>query len=157
MKVLMVCLGNICRSPIADGLLRKKVRELNLEIEVDSAGTSSHHKGEAPDARMTEVAKSMGTDISFLKSRPITQSDLDYFDVIYTMDRDNYWNVYDLCKTDEQKEKIIPILDLIFPEENKSVPDPYYGGREGFVNVYKMLDEATDVIIKNYIKDNGKR
>lgn len=155
MKILMVCLGNICRSPLADGLLRKKVEELNLPIEVDSAGTSGHHKGEKPDARMMEVAQRFGTDLSFLRSRPITQEDLDEFDVIYTMDRDNYWDVVNMCVTNEQEAKVIPILDLVYPEENLSVPDPYYGGEQGFIDVYKMLDEATDRIISNY--QDGKR
>lgn len=157
MKILMVCLGNICRSPLADGLLRKKVIENQLDVEVDSAGTSGHHKGELPDARMMKTASEFDVDLSSLRSRPIVKSDLDYFDVIYTMDRENYWNVYDLCETEEQRKKIIPILDLIYPEENKSVPDPYYGGKQGFVHVYEMLDKATDVIINNYLKENGKR
>lgn len=157
MKVLMVCLGNICRSPLADGLLRKKVSENQLNMEVDSAGTSGHHKGELPDARMMKTASEFGVDLSFLRSRPIVKSDLDYFDVIYTMDRENYWNVYDLCETEEQRKKVVPILDLIYPEENKSVPDPYYGGKQGFVDVYEMLDKATDVIVNNYLKENGKR
>lgn len=157
MKILMVCLGNICRSPLADGLLRKKVIENQLDVEVDSAGTSGHHKGELPDARMMKTASEFDVDLSSLRSRPIVKNDLDYFDVIYTMDRENYWNVYDLCETEEQRKKIIPILDLIYPEENKSVPDPYYGGKQGFVHVYEMLDKATDVIINNYLKENGKR
>jgi len=156
MKVLMVCLGNICRSPLADGLLRRKVEEQKLPIVVDSAGTSALHKGEKVDARMIEVAKQFGTDLSFLRSRPVVKSDLDEFDVIYVMDRNNYWDVLGMCSTNEQREKVIPILDLIYPEENRIVPDPYYGGNQGFIDVYKMLDEATDKIISNF-KMNGKR
>lgn len=154
MKILMVCLGNICRSPLADGLLRQKVKDNSLSIVVDSAGTSALHEGEKPDSRMMEVSKNFGTDLSFLRSRPITKSDLDEFDLIYTMDRDNYWDVLNMCSTKEQEEKIIPILDLIYPNENQSVPDPYFGGEQGFVNVYKMLDLATDKIILNF-KKNG--
>ncbi|MBN9294747.1 MAG: low molecular weight phosphotyrosine protein phosphatase [Flavobacteriia bacterium] len=156
MKVLMVCLGNICRSPLADGLLRRKVEEQNLPFIVDSAGTSGFHEGEKADARMIETAKNFGTDLSFLRSRPITKSDLDEFDVIYVMDRNNYRDVIGICSTDEQREKVIPILDLVYPEENRIVPDPYYGGTQGFIDVYEMLDEATDKIISNF-KMNGKR
>ncbi len=154
MKILMVCLGNICRSPLADGLLRAKVKVNNLDILVDSAGTSGHHEGEKPDTRMMEVSKKFGTDLSKLRSRPITKNDLDEFDLIYTMDRNNYWDVLNMCWTKEQEEKVIPILDLIYPNENQSVPDPYFGGEQGFINVYKMLDLATDKIISN-LKTNG--
>lgn len=157
MKILMVCHGNICRSPLADGLLRKKAKALHLPLMVDSAGTSDYHKGEAPDNRMTEVAKRFGTDLSYLRARPIVPADLDEFDVIYTMDRENYWNVMSMCKTKDQENKIIPILDLIYPEQNRSVPDPYYGGEQGFIEVYKMLDKATDKIIELYKKNYVNR
>ncbi len=154
MKILMVCLGNICRSPLADGLLRAKIKVNNLDILVDSAGTSGYHVGQKPDTRMMEVSKKFGTDLSKLRSRPITKNDLDEFDLIYTMDRNNYWDVLNMCSNKEQEGKIIPILDLLYPNENKSVPDPYFGGEQGFINVYKMLDLATDKIISN-IKKNG--
>lgn len=150
----MVCLGNICRSPLADGLLRQKVKDNSLSIVVDSAGTSALHEGEKPDSRMIDVSMKFGTDLNSLRSRPITKDDLDNFDFIYTMDRSNYWDVLNMCSTKEQEEKIIPILDLIYPNENQSVPDPYFGGEQGFVNVYKMLDLATDKIILNF-KKNG--
>ena len=152
MKILMVCHGNICRSPLADGLLRKKVKELNLPIEVDSAGTSNYHEGEAPDKRMTATAKKFGVDISFLRSRPITREDLIVFDVIYVMDLENYWNVRSLCENKAQEEKVIPILDLLYPNENRVVPDPYYGGEQGFIDVFNLLDEATDKIVENFLK-----
>jgi len=148
----MVCHGNICRSPLADGLLRKKVKELNLPIEVDSAGTSNYHEGEAPDKRMTATAKKFGVDISFLRSRPITREDLIVFDVIYVMDLENYWNVRSLCENKAQEEKVIPILDLLYPNENRVVPDPYYGGEQGFIDVFNLLDEATDKIVENFLK-----
>lgn len=135
---------------MADGLLRKKVQEQGLHFIVDSAGTSNYHEGQAPDERMTATAQKFGTDISFLRARQIQKSDLNEFDLIFTMDRDNYWNVINLCSAKEQKEKVIPILDLIYPEENRSVPDPYYGGGQGFIDVYKMLDKATDKIIELY-------
>lgn len=154
MKILMVCLGNICRSPLADGLLRQKVAKEKLPINVDSAGTSAIHEGQKPDERMISTAKKFGTDLSFLRSRPIVKRDLDEFDFIYVMDRNNYWDVLNMCETPEQKEKIIPILDLIYPEENRIVPDPYYGGDQGFIDVYKMLDKATEQIIINFKQQN---
>lgn len=150
----MVCLGNICRSPMADGLLRKKVEEQDLHFIVDSAGTSAYHIGQAPDKRMTATAKQFGTDISFLRARQIQRTDLEEFDLIFTMDRDNYWNVINLCSNKEQEKRVIPILDLIYPEENRSVPDPYYDGEQGFIDVYKMLDQATDKIIELYKEAN---
>lgn len=152
----MVCMGNICRSPLAEGLLERKIKEQNLNFEVDSAGTTNFHTGEAPDKRMIVAAAKFGTDISTLKARQITKSDLSTFDLIFVMDRDNYWYVMDLCEDPSQKEKVIPILDLIYPEEQRSVPDPYYGGEQGFIDVYHLLDLATDKIIELYKENNAK-
>ena len=128
MKILMVCLGNICRSPIADGLLRDKVAQKGLDIEVDSAGTSGFHSGDAPDPRMRATAKSMGVNIYDLSSRQFVQADYDRFDVIYAMDESNRDNMYKLARNEEDKQKVKLILNEIYPGENMSVPDPYYGG-----------------------------
>jgi protein-tyrosine phosphatase len=149
MKILMVCLGNICRSPIADGLLRAKVAEENLEVEVDSAGTSGHHIGEAPDRRMRDTAKSMGANIDMLSSRKFVKSDFDRFDVIYAMDTSNFNDIQELASNDEDLAKVKLILNEIYPGQNLSVPDPYYGGDQGFIDVYTMLDEATSKIISD--------
>lgn len=146
-KILMVCLGNICRSPMADGLLRKKVKENNLEVEVDSAGTGGWHVGEAPDQRMRETAKKFGTPIDELRGRQFEVSDYDNFDLIYVMDQSNYDNVISLARNDEDKAKVKMILNEINPGENAEVPDPYFGGDQGFIDVYNMLDQATDIII----------
>jgi protein-tyrosine phosphatase len=142
----MVCLGNICRSPLAEGLMRSK---LNFtKFTVDSAGTSGGHKGQAPDKRSIAVAKKNGLDISNQKSRKLLEEDFKKFDVLYVMDQSNYNDVTALARTEDEKKKVIKILDEVFPGENLDVPDPYYGGSQGFENIYRMLDRATDVIAK---------
>ena len=148
MRILMVCLGNICRSPMADGLLRKKVQQLNLNIEVDSAGTSSLHEGQAPDARMRETAREFNTPIDELRSRPFVVQDFDRFDLIYAMDKSNRRNILSLARNESDKSKVLLILNEIEPGKDLEVPDPYYGGKQGFTDVYTMLDLATDKIIQ---------
>lgn len=153
MKVLMVCLGNICRSPMADGLLRKKVDEQGLDVMVDSAGTGDWHVGQAPDDRMRETAKKFGVPIDELRGRQFKVSDYDDFDKIYVMDQSNYKNVLSLARNQSDRDKVELILNVSNPGKDLEVPDPYFGGDEGFVNVFKMLDEATDIIV-NEIKNN---
>lgn len=143
----MVCLGNICRSPIADGLLAKKVNQHGLEVEVDSAGTGDYHIGEAPDERMRKTAKQFGTPIDHLRARQFKVFDYDEFDVIYVMDKSNYDNVVKLARNSNDKEKVKMILNEIKPGSDLEVPDPYWSGDQGFIDVYNMLDEATDNII----------
>tara|TARA_R110002072_G_scaffold18981_3_gene70231 strand:- start:809 stop:1273 length:465 start_codon:yes stop_codon:yes gene_type:complete len=150
MKILMVCLGNICRSPLAEGIMAAKVE--GLAIEVDSAGTAAYHIDEAPDHRSIKIARKKGINISNLRGRQFNVSDFDNFDKIYVMDESNLENVLALARTDEDKAKVDLILNESHPHKNLEVPDPYYGGDMGFENVYKMLDEATDVIL-NKIKD----
>lgn len=148
MKVLMVCLGNICRSPIAEGILQYRISTENLNITVDSAGTSNYHIDEAPDPRATAVAKKNGIDISTLRGRQFVVEDFDLFDLIFVMDYSNYENVIRLANTEADKEKVKFILNQIYPNENQSVPDPYFGGDDGFDDVFKMLDAS----ITNFIK-----
>lgn len=147
MKVLMVCLGNICRSPMADGLLRKKVQDHGLNVTVDSAGTAGYHIGEAPDPRMQDTARKFGLDISHLRGRQFSVQDYDNFDLIYAMDEENYRNILRLARDEADKNKVDMILNEIHPGANMSVPDPYYGGDQGFIDVYNMLNEATDKVI----------
>lgn len=149
MKVLMVCLGNICRSPMADGLLRKKVADLHLDVIVDSAGTGDYHVGAPPDSRMRETAKKFGYPIDELRARQFQVSDFDVFDLIYAMDQSNASNIARLARNPEDKAKIKLILNELHPGQNHEVPDPYYGGEDGFKEVFDMLDKATDVIIAN--------
>lgn len=151
----MVCLGNICRSPMADGLLRKKVSDHNLAIEVDSAGTGDWHVGQAPDERMRATAKSNGLSIDELRGRQFTKDDYDRFDRIYVMDQSNYENVLRLARNDEDITKVDLFLNLTHPGENMEVPDPYFGGDEGFQHVFNLIDEATDQLIKEFKSNNG--
>jgi len=150
MKFLMVCMGNICRSPMAHGLLQHKIEQLGLNWQVDSAGTSSYHKGELPDSRAISCMKKHGIDITFQHSRPVAKDDFAAFDVIYCMDKNNYWDVRALAENETDENKVLLILNEVTPDLDESVPDPYYGSGDGFEHVYKMLDEATDKIIEKY-------
>ena len=147
MKVLMVCLGNICRSPIAEGILRQRVKELGLDVETDSAGTAAFHVGEAPDTRMIKVAKANGIDISDLRARQFLKVDFKHFDLIYAMDKSNYDNILNLAEKDTDREKVRMILNETSPGSQAEVPDPYYGGEEGFQHVIDLLDEAMDHVM----------
>lgn len=140
----MVCLGNICRSPLAEGILRSKI--LTDAISVDSAGTSGLHEGELPDSRSIAVAKSNGIDITDQRSRKFKVADFDNFDLIYAMDQSNYHNILNIARNSDDESKVKMILNESNPGENLNVPDPYYGGDKGFDNVFRMLDEACDNI-----------
>ncbi len=142
-KILMVCLGNICRSPLAEGILRSK---LSNDFIVDSAGTGGWHAGEQPDKRSILTARNRGIDIAHQKARKFQKSDFDNFDYIYVMDNQNFKDVISLAENDNHKNKIQLILEEIFPGERVDVPDPYYGGQDGFEKVYDMLDEACEII-----------
>jgi len=147
-KVLMVCLGNICRSPMAQGILEAKVKEQDLHIEVDSAGTSSYHIGQQPDKRAIAKMEEKEIDISSYRGRQITTGDFDNFDVIFVMDDYNLRDVMSLTKKEEDKKKTDMILNKVYPNQNMSIPDPYYGGEDGFENVFQLLDKACDKIIE---------
>jgi len=149
-RVLMVCLGNICRSPLAEGILKSKV-DRNT-VFVDSAGTGAWHSGELPDKRSIAVAKKYGIDLTDQRARLFLVEDFDKFDHIYVMDQSNYKNVCRLAPNDEAINKVQLILNESYPDENLEVPDPYYGGDQGFENVYKMLDEAC-LKIKNKLEN----
>lgn len=152
-KVLMVCLGNICRSPLAEGILASKLPK--NKFRVDSAGTGSWHVGHSPDRRSIAVAKKNGLSIDDQKGRQFKTSDFDEFDYIYVMDNSNYNDVIHLAKIPEHKEKVQLILNELFPDENVDVPDPYFGVTNGFDNVYQMLDEVTDIIAKKLIEKHS--
>ncbi|MGE0637470.1 MAG: low molecular weight protein-tyrosine-phosphatase [Bacteroidia bacterium] len=144
----MVCLGNICRSPLADGILRFKAKRENLDWIIDSAGTYSGHQGEHPDYRAIKCAKKFGVDISQLIARPFSKMDFNNFDKIYVMDSSNYRDVLKLTDNDADHEKVEMIMNVVNPGRNQAVPDPYWGGDEDFDNVFKMLDEACEKIIQ---------
>lgn len=148
LNVLMVCLGNICRSPLAHGILEKKIGEQKLNWTVDSCGTSGWHKGELPDSRSIEVAAENGIDLSDQRSRQFELIDFQKFDVILVMDSSNFQNVIRLAKNMDEKEKVKLIMNFAYPGENRKVPDPYYEG--GFGHVYNLLNNALDAFIKSY-------
>lgn len=154
-KVLMVCLGNICRSPMAEGLLRHKIRALNLPVETDSAGTAGYHIGSKPDHRMIDTAAKYGVDISDLRARQFKASDLETFDYVFAMDKENQRNMLALAKNETQRNKVKLFLEQVNYPELSEVPDPYYGDQAAFEFVFNLLDEATDTFI-NQITTNIK-
>lgn len=140
----MVCLGNICRSPVAEGVMKAKAEKHGLNIEVDSAGTSGWHNGEKPDGRSMANAQENGIDISNQRSRKVVLSDFEEFDILYAMDVSNYNNLLNMSP-EKYHSKVKMILNEIHPGENMSVPDPYYGN-DGFQLVFDLLDEACEKI-----------
>ena len=147
MKILMVCLGNICRSPLAEGILSIKGKHLNLEV--DSAGTAAYHIGKQPDIRSIEIANKYTIDLNQQRARQFSRADFDKFDIIYAMDTNNYAHLISLASNETERNKIRMILNEINPKAYQSVPDPYYGGENGFQDIYNMLDKACDKIIQN--------
>ena len=146
----MVCLGNICRSPIAEGIMASKLPENTFLV--DSCGTGNWHVGNQPDLRSISVSSKNGLDISKQKCRQFITSDFDTFDYIYVMDKSNYKDIIALSNNENQKSKVKIILNELFPNENRDVPDPYFGLENGFEFVYEMLDETCEVIAKKLIR-----
>lgn len=145
-NILMVCLGNICRSPLAEGILRHKAEKAGLDLRIDSAGTSNYHTGQCPDERTMRNAKKHGIDLSKLKARQFCTEDYDNYDLIFVMDSSNYQDVISLARNEEDKQKVELILNRVYPQSDMSVPDPYFGGEQGFENVFILLDNACEVI-----------
>lgn len=149
MKLLMVCLGNICRSPLAEGIMKQKIAQHNLNWTVDSCGTGGYHIGSLPDARSIDIAAKYDINITDQRARKLRSSDYEEFDLIFAMDVYNFQDILHQAK-EEEKSKIKLILNESNPMKNMSVPDPYYGGEDGFKNVFLMLEQACDKIIENY-------
>lgn len=145
-KILMVCLGNICRSPLAQSILQSKLSEDSFYI--DSAGTSAYHIGELPDSRSIDIAKQYAIDISQQRARAFELKDFDLFDFILVMDASNYQNLKVLARDESDLAKVDFILNYSLPNENLEVPDPYYGGDSGFNSVFQMLDTACEALAK---------
>lgn len=141
----MVCLGNICRSPLAHGILESK---LPPGWQVDSAGTSGWHEGERPDTRSILEARKNGVSIDHQRSRKVSVEDFEAFDILFAMDSSNYSNLIQLAPDAQSAEKVRLIMNEVYPDENRPVPDPYTGGQSGFTSVYSMLEEAIDAFIK---------
>lgn len=147
----MVCLGNICRSPLAHGILDSKLDSKNFKV--DSAGTSSYHINSLPDKRSIAVARKNGLDITNQRGRQFKVEDFQTYDYIYVMDKSNFENVVRMAQNIEDISKVKLILNESEPNKNLEVPDPYYGGNSGFDDVYNMLNEACNIIATRLIKN----
>ncbi|MDY0103127.1 MAG: low molecular weight protein-tyrosine-phosphatase [Lentimicrobium sp.] len=152
-KILMVCLGNICRSPLAEGVMRKKLEDHHIEGIVDSCGFEAFHVGDTPDERSINVAREHDIDIKMLKARLFVQSDFDRFDRIYVMDRHNMMDVAKKARNKNDLNKIDFIMNAAYPGSDMRIPDPYMGGLKDFEKVWEMVDLATEKII-DQIKTN---
>lgn len=150
MKILMVCLGNICRSPLAEGILRFKAKQRGLNISVDSCGTSNFHVGSSPDKRMIDIAMKNGIDISKLKARQFNHLDFKKFDIIYAMDKTNLHDVQSLARNNKEYEKVQLLLNDPSEFISLDVPDPYYGNEKDFEFVFKLLDNRMNKLVENY-------
>jgi protein-tyrosine phosphatase len=146
MKILFVCTGNICRSPLAEGILRSKLDKKDLHAIVDSAGFENFHVNDPPDDRAIKTGKKYGIDISGHRGRLMTSRDAEQFDRIYVMDSWHYRNAMKLCSTDDQAAKIDLIMNSVYPGQDIPVKDPWYSGMEAFEEVYHQLDDACEKI-----------
>ena len=144
-RILMVCLGNICRSPLAHGILESMLPD---SYDVDSAGTAAYHIGNSPDHRSVKVAAQNGIDISHQRARQFSANDFDDFDFIYAMDQSNYNSIIRLANTNEDIAKVKLILEENPSLANKNVPDPYYGGIEDFEYVFELLHQICSLVSK---------
>jgi protein-tyrosine phosphatase len=148
MTILMVCLGNICRSPLAEGILQQKIKMAGLDWKVDSAGTNGYHVNEAPHYLSQRVAKKKGIDISKQICRRFAPADFDRFDKIYAMAADVVDEMKDISGAKFDSEKVDLLLNVVHPGENRDVPDPWYGPEQGYYLVYDLVEEACEILIK---------
>jgi len=150
MTILMVCLGNICRSPLAEGIMKKKCKKAGLNWKIESAGTNGFHTGEAPHYLSQKVASINNIDISSQQSRKFVKQDFERFDKIYAMAEDVIVEIKQIGKDQYISSKVNLLMDEVYPKQNKEVPDPFYGAEDGYHSVYKMIEIACDAIIKNH-------
>lgn len=150
MKILMVCLGNICRSPLAEGILQQKAAAAGLDWQVDSAGTNGFHVGEAPHPLSQKVARLNGVDISKQRARRFTAADFQRYDLIYAMAGDVLDDMRRIAGRGFDSTRVQLLLNELHPGQDQDVPDPYYGAEPGYHEVYKMIDEAADKIVAKY-------
>jgi len=153
MRILVVCIGNICRSPIAEGLLRHKATQHGLDWHIDSAGTEGYHVGEPPHRFSQAVCMKNGIDISGQRARKFTTRDFRDFDKIYAMETQVYNDIMALAgvvKGSELAKKVDLFLNELQPGSNSSVPDPWYGPEEGYLEVFELIDKAANAIIEKY-------
>jgi len=147
-KVLFVCLGNICRSPTAEGVFRQVVKRADLlhQIEIDSAGTHAYHVGEPPDARAQEAARRRGVELGGLRGRKATRQDIERFDYVLAMDEENFQNLMAICPSGLEN-KVRLFLEFAPGRPEREVPDPYFGGEQGFERVLDMIEEAANGLL----------
>lgn len=155
MRILMVCLGNICRSPLAEGILKDKIAGAGLDWTVDSAGTANYHAGEQPHKLSIKAALANGIDISSQQCRQFTREDMLSFDKIFVMDEENYEEVKRISGKSWDESKVSLILSELYPGEKKNVPDPWYGTEKDFHFVFDMLSKACDRIVHRYATVSG--
>lgn len=153
MKYLMVCLGNICRSPMAEGILKKELEMIGSNSSVESRGFEPYHNGDYADKRAIETAAKNGVDISKHRAKLFAPQDFDNFDIIYVMDRSNYSDVVGMARNKEDLKKVQFIMNVPLPGSDAVIPDPYYGGGEGFEKAWKMLKQASEAILNTYEKN----
>ena len=152
MRILMVCFGNICRSPLAEGILQQKAAAAGLDWEIDSAGTNGHHIGEAPHHLSQKVARSHGLDISRQRARKFTAADFQRFDKIYAMADDVIDDIRCIAGQQFDAAKVDLLMNELHPGKDEDIPDPWYGPEPGYHEVYNMIDAATGKIIEKYGK-----
>lgn len=151
MKILMVCLGNICRSPLAEGILKDKAKKAGLNWVVDSAGTNSYHIGEPPHPLSQKVAALKGIDITAQRARKFVAADFKNFDKIYAMASDVLEDMKKIGQNNFEKNKVQLLLEVLNPANPADVPDPWYGTEPGYHEVYELIDKACDAIISEYL------
>jgi protein-tyrosine phosphatase len=157
MRILMVCLGNICRIPLAEGILQEKVKKAGLDWVVDSAGTNHYHTGDAPHPLSQKIALINGIDISQQRARRFTTEDLTQFDKIYALAGDVLNDIQRITGNKFDSAKVDLLLNEQYPGKNLDVPDPYYGGEPDFHEVYELLDEVCDQLILKYQNNNAAK
>lgn len=150
MKILMVCLGNICRSPLAEGILQDKALKAGLNWQVDSAGTNGYHTGEPPHHLSIKVARENGIDISKQRSKKFTAADFEVYDLIYAMAGDVLDDMKKIGRNNFDSAKVRLFLEESFPGESKDVPDPWYGSEEGYHEVFEIISNNCNNIIKKF-------
>lgn len=152
MKILMVCLGNICRSPIAEGILKSKAEALHLNWTIDSAGTNNYHIGEAPHLYSQKVCLQHGIDISSQRARRFTPKDFETYDIIYALAQDVYEEIRNISENGASMHKVSLFLRELNPASPASVPDPWYGDESGYLPVYQLIEQACEAIVRKYSK-----
>ena len=150
MKILMVCLGNICRSPLAEGILEHKAKKAGLNWQIESAGTNGYHTGEAPHRLSQKVAKLNGIDICHQRSRQFVKEDMNRYDKIYAMAADVIDDIKSIAREKYDPTKVELFLNELHPGRDMDVPDPWYGHEPGYHDVYKLIEEACEQIISKY-------